>query len=185
MKVWVVAIFFLTKFAYGQEIVVSSIKHPEADFTHYVTYNWAVQVDYDTDDESYFLDDLMFKSDIREAVRNSLESLGYRPDATAPDLIVNFRVFEKKTMLNGFEGYGVNYWNPKEYSPESGRRVDVNAGTIILSIVDRRQGVLVWEGVASGLVTQGEFVKEEGKLREAVDLMMNQYGTRANEYTKR
>lgn len=185
MKVWVVAIFFLTKFAYGQEIVVNSIKHPEADFTRYMTYYWAVQVDYDTYDESYFLNDLMFKSDIREAVRNGLENLGYRADPSAPDLIVNFRVFEKKTRLNGFEGYGVNYWNPKEYSPESGRRAEVSAGTIILSIVDRKQGVLVWEGVASGLVTQGKFVKEEGKLREAVDMILNQYGMRANEYTKR
>lgn len=171
--------------AHAQEVAVKSFKQSEADFTQYKTYFWAVQASSETDDFSYFLDDLVLKSDIRDAVRNELETLGYTMDRLTPDLLINFRVIEKPTTLNGFDGYGVHYWKHDEYAPSTGDRIEVNAGTIILSIVDRREGVLVWEGIAEGLVAQNEFIKEEGKLREAISLIFKEFGLRASEYTKR
>src|SRR5688572_6099410 len=96
--------------AQAQDIVVQSFKHPEADFRQYQTYFWAGQASSETDEFSYFMNDLVLKSDIRDAVRTELESLGYSADRQTPDLLINFRVFEQPVKLNGFEGYGVDYW---------------------------------------------------------------------------
>jgi hypothetical protein len=184
-KIFLLAASLVMVSAQAQDIIVRSFKQSEADFTKYGSYFWAAQASSETDDFSYFMNDLVFKSDIRDAVRNELEALGYQADQVTPDLLINFRVFEKPATLNGFEGYGVHYWKNDEYLPSIGDRVEVSAGTIILSIIDRREGVLVWEGIAEGLVTQGEFIKEEGKLREAVNLIFKEFGVRASEYTKR
>ena len=54
-----------------------------------------------------------------------------------------------------------------------------------MSIIDRREKALVWQGFASGLLDDGEFSKDEGKVREAVKLILDEYGLTANEYTRR
>jgi hypothetical protein len=170
----------------AQEIAVRSHKNPDVDFTRFRTYTWAAQVDQKQDDSFYFLNDLVMKADIRDAVRSEMETRGYRQDGTNPDLLVNFRVFIRPVNLRGYHGYGSSYWSQSEYDPSSDMTsYDVDAGTLILSMLDRKSGILVWQGFASGLSDTGEFTRNEKKIREAVNLLFEDYGIRVSEYTKR
>jgi hypothetical protein len=167
----------------AQEITVRSFKADNVDFREYRTYFWAAQVDKQPDDDGYFLGDLFLKADIRDAVHEELESRGYNLDERNPDLLVNFRVFSTATSLRGLEGYGTSYWNKREiFSIHSGAdEIKVEAGTLIISLLDKRDSRLVWQGLAAGL----DDLKNEGKIREAVMNVFQEYSDRTSEYTKR
>jgi len=60
----------------------------------------------------------------------------------------------------------------------------VEPGTLLISLVDRKKGSLVWQGFASGLIDNNTFIKDEGKIREAVNLIFDEYGMRATDYDR-
>lgn len=179
-------LFMVAQITTGQEISVRSQKDPDTDFGKYTTYYWAEQVDKVLDEGRFFLNDLILKADIRNAVRAELDAHGYKLQPNNPDLIVNFRVFEKKTQLKGYQGYGSTFWGPHEYNAAFDNKiVEVEAGTLILCIVDRVSKVLIWQGMAFGLNDHDAFTKDEGKIREAISLLLDDYGIRVAEYTRR
>jgi hypothetical protein len=184
IKIFFVSLLLMTE-VYGQGLVVRSEKQPDVDFTKYKTYYWSEQVDSELDENSYFLNDLVLKSDLRDAVQSELNDRGYVSESIGPDLIINFRVFARPATLRGSEGYGRKYWSENEYAPAANRSIPVKAGTIIFSIVDRREANLVWQGYVSGLIGESGFTKDENKIRSAVNLVFQDYGLRASEYSKR
>jgi len=170
----------------AQEIVVRSVERPDNDFDRYKTYTWASQVDETLDAGNYFLNDLVLKADIRDAVKGELEGRGYKNEPESPDLLVNFRVFNEAVTLKGYESYGASYWGDVEFrTPADTTTHRVEPGTLIISMIDKKNGSIVWQGFASGLINNNEFIKEEGKVREAVHLIFEEYPHRATEYTKR
>lgn len=186
MFVSVSLLLMVAQITSGQEISVRSQKDPDTDFGKYTTYYWAEQVDKVLDEGHFFLNDLILKADIRNAVRGELDVRGYKFQPNNPDLIINFRVFEKKTQLKGYQGYGSTFWGPHEYKAALNNKIgEVEAGTLILCIVDRVSDVLIWQGVASGLNDEDAFARDEGKIREAISLLLDNYGIRVAEYTRR
>jgi hypothetical protein len=61
----------------------------------------------------------------------------------------------------------------------------VKAGTLLVSLVDRKKGAIVWQGFASGLIDNNQFIKDEVKIHEAVNLIFENYGMRADNYSKK
>jgi hypothetical protein len=172
--------------AQNKGITVESDQVLNTDFSKYKTFSFASMIDSDLEVGFYFLNDLIMKSQIREAVRDELLGLGYKFDRENPDLIVNFRVFEKPTTLKGYEGYGTSYWGGAKYRQISdSRSYDVKAGTILINFADTKTSQVVWQGFASGLIDNNKFIKDEGKIREAVNMIMDEYGHRAKEYTRK
>ena len=170
----------------AQEITVRSDRNSDVDFTRYSTYYWARQVVSEKDVPQYFLNDLVLKADVRDAVRGELDDRGYQFSETSPDLLINFRLFDRPTRLKGFQGYGFEYWDGTEFNPASDVKEHFfEAGTLIISIIDRREQALIWQGFAKGLAENEEFTKDEGKIREAVKLIFDEYGLTASKYTRR
>jgi hypothetical protein len=123
---------------------------------------------------------------IRDAVKAELMGLGYGLQSQEPDLIVNFRVFEKPVTIKGFEGYGASYWGNQQFRGISeSASYDVDAGTLLVSLADRESGQVVWQGFASGLINNDSFIKDEGRIREAVNMIFDEYNQRAKEYTRK
>lgn len=179
-------VLFAALTALGQEISVFSQQDPDTNFGTYTTYFWADQVEKGSDEGNFFMNDLFLKSDIRDAVRRELDARGYRLEPNNPDLIINFRVFAQKARLRGNLGYGSTFWGQDEFDPTQGVKTgEVEPGTLILCMVDRDRNVLVWESRASGLTEAGAFLKDEGKIREAVTLMFENYNVPVEEYTRR
>lgn len=170
----------------AQTITVESDRRLEKDFSEYKTFYWSSQADAWLDEGMYFLNDLGMKAVIRDAVKGELMGLGYQMQSHEPDLIVNFRVFEQPVTLKGYEGYGESYWTDERYREiDDAKTHEVEAGTLLISMADRESGKVVWQGFASGLIDSNKFVKEEGKIREAVNLVFEEFDERAKEYTRR
>jgi len=189
-------LLFLAAATYAQKITVRSEQAPDIDFNKYKTFTWASQVSNQLEAGIYFLNDLVLKAQVRDAVKSELLGLGYQmaEGNTQPDLIVNFRVFDQPVKLMGPETYGNDYWGTtgttsgvtsNGYDVISNEEYDVPAGTLLLSLADRENGKVIWQGFASGLIDNNQFIKDEGKIHEAVNLIFNEYGQRAKEYTRK
>ncbi len=169
---------------FAQTITVRSDR-ADVDFSGYKTFDWADQVDDQLDSGYYFLNDLILKAQIREAVRNELMGLGYALTDNDPDLIVNFRVFDRPVTLRSMSDYGNGYWSDSYKNLRDETEYEVEAGTLLVSLVDRKTGTLVWNGFASGLIDNDQFIKDEGKVIEAVSMIFEEYNQRAREYTRK
>ena len=172
--------------ANAQTINVKADRNLDTDFSKFNTFYFASQADAWLDEGMYFLNDLHMKAMVRDAVKAELMGLGYDLQSSDPDLIVNFRVFDEPVTLKGYSGYGTSYWGDERYrEPEDTTSYDVEAGTLLISMADRESGRVVWQGFASGLIQNNEFIKEEGTIREAVNLIFEEFNQRAKEYTRK
>ena len=170
---------------FGQTVTVRS-DHADVDFSGYKTFDWADQVDNQLDSGFYFLNDLILKAQVREAVRNEMMGLGYELSDNSPDLIVNFRLFDKPARLQSMEDYGDDYWGATSYTNiGENTTYEVDAGTLVVSLIDRKSGKVVWNGFASGLIDNDQFIKDEGRVIEAVTMIFDDYNENAREFTRK
>ena len=186
VSVWLLSLgFFFSVDA--QNITVESDQATDTDFGNYQTFYWSSQADAWLDEGGiYFLNDLGMKAIVRDAVKSELMGLGYQMQSHEPDLLVNFRIFDKPVTLKGYEGYGTSYWGDERYHEISDTAsYNVEAGTLLVSIADRKSGRVVWQGFASGLIENNVFIKEEGKIRETVNMIFEEFDQRAKEYTRK
>ena len=88
--------------------------------------------------------------------------------------------------LKGYEGYGTSYWGDERYrEAEDTTSYNVEAGTLLLSMADRESGKVVWQGFASGLIKDQTFIKDESTIRQAVNMIFEEFDQRAKEYTRK
>ncbi|QJW91529.1 DUF4136 domain-containing protein [Spirosoma taeanense] len=165
----------------AQNVTVDADKKLNTDFSKYKTYTWASQVDNQLDPGLYFLNDLALKKRIRDAVAFALDGRGYKFTRQSPDLLVNFRVFDKAATVKGYTGYGSTYFGSNEVrDPEDVTTFDIKPGSIVVNLVDVKTGQVVWRGLATGLTNTNGFDRDENKIKQAVNLIFEQYSFRAD-----
>jgi hypothetical protein len=181
------ALLFTVAGIQAQTIRVRSEAAENMNFAKYKTFTWASQVSSELDPGLYFLNDLSMKSQVREAVKAELMGRGYREIPGDADLVVNFRVFDKATKIKSMEDYGSDYWGETQFTgiSETIPSVDIEAGTLLLSLADRAQGKVIWQGFASGLIDNNQFVKDEVKVREAVKLIFENFNHTVTDYSRK
>ncbi len=166
--------------AQNQNVRVNANKKLNHDFSKYKTFAYASQVDNKLDEGYYFLNDLVLKDQIRKAVSYELESRGYKKMSGAADLLINFRVFDKPTKIEGYTGYGTTYFGTNEVrEPEDVQTFELQPGSLIVNIVDTKTGQMVWRGFASGLMDGNVFNKKEDMVKRAVHLIFEEYDFKA------
>ncbi len=161
-------------------MIVNSDKALNTDFSKYKTFGFASQVQ--TKNGLFFLNDYVLKNLIKHDVWHELETRGYDMAQQNPDLIVNFRVFDKPVEIKGFAGgTETGYWGTEEFRDvDSQRTYKLDAGSIIIQMADRTTGKMVWQGYASGITDGKVFDKDREKIAEAVSLIFNEYNNRAD-----
>lgn len=164
----------------AQNVTIDADKKLNTDFSKYKTYTWASQVDNKLDPGFYFLNDLELKDRIRQAVAFEMDGRGYKFQRDSPDLIVNFRVFDKPAKIEGYDGYGTTYFGNELREPEDMKTIDAKAGSIIVNLIDRKTGQSVWRGLASGLTNENGFDRDHNKIKEAMNLIFEKYEYRAD-----
>lgn len=182
---FVAMLAFATNLAQAQKqnVTVDSEAKPNIDFSKYKTYVWASQVDNKLDPGLYFLNDLVLKKQVRDAVGFSMDGRGYKFTRQNPDLIVNFRVFDQATTIKGYTSAGSDYFSPGELQSLGDEQdIKVQPGTILINIIDNKTDQAIWQGLASGLTTDNGFDRQQGKIREAVNLIFNKYPYRADKF---
>ncbi|WP_338872089.1 DUF4136 domain-containing protein [Spirosoma sp. SC4-14] len=180
---FIAALALASSLTQAQTVTVNSEAKPNTDFSKYKTYVWASQVDSKLDPGLYFLNDLVLKKQIRDAVAFSMDGRGYKFNRQNPDLIVNFRVFDQPTTIKGYTGAGSDYFTPGEIQTLGDEQdIKVQPGTILINLVDTKTDQAIWTGLASGLTSDNGFDRQQGKIREAVNLIFNKYPYRADSY---
>ncbi|MBO3271006.1 DUF4136 domain-containing protein [Hymenobacter defluvii] len=160
---------------------VSTTDNSDAvDFTKYKTYSWASQVR-DEGNTVYFLNDLVFKAMVRDAVDHEMVSRGYTYSPSGGDLLLNFRVFDQPTEIRSNENLGTGYWGANEtYAYNTRNQVKLDRGSILVQMIDRNKSVEVWQGYASGLTNGNAFDKDKNKVYTAVGQIFNKYEYRGD-----
>lgn len=180
---FITALCLTASFTQAQDVIIDSETQPNVDFGKFKTYAWASQVDSKLDSGQYFLSDLALKKQIRDAVSYAMDGRGYKFTRQNPDLIINFRVFDKPTTMKGYTGGNSGYFNASEVQGIiDEQEIQVKEGTILVNIVDTKTDQAIWRGLASGLTSNNSFNRQEGKVREAVNLIFNRYEYRADKY---
>ncbi len=184
--VFLVIIAWVGGRANAQDVTVETDRRLNHDFTQYDSFHWTSQVDMELDEGNYFLNDLVMKSYVRDAVRAEMLGLGYRQDPANADLLVSFRVFDKAVRLKRYDDYGDTYFGKGQYRMiDDAAAYHVEAGTLLISLIDRKEGAIVWQGFASGLINNDEFIKDEVSIHEAVNLIFQEFSPLLRDYTRR
>lgn len=112
-----------------------------------------------------------------------MDGRGYALKQQSSDLLVNFRVFDKPTTIKGYVNQGTDYFSPGEVQSLGDEQdIKVQSGTILVNLVDNKTDQVIWTGLASGLTSDNGFDRQQGKIREAVDLIFKQFPFRADSY---
>jgi hypothetical protein len=176
---FVAALALATSLTQAQTITVDSELRPNIDFSHYKSYVWASQVENKLDPKN----SVILKKQVQDAVGYALDGRGYTFIPQSPDLLVNFQVFDQPTTIKGYVGADAGYVTPGEGPGlNSDKDISVNAGTILVNLIDTKTDQVVWQGLASGLTSSDGFDRQKGKVREAVNLIFNKYPYRADKF---
>jgi len=113
-------------------------------------------------------------------VEEALEGRGYK-NAVNPDLLVTYRVLEKKAQFKGYRNDSPTRVNTGEVrQPSDTVTYALEPGTLMIGLIDTKTSQLVWEGFASGLATDNMFTTDETKIKQAVNLIFDKFKYRAD-----
>ncbi|MBW8184398.1 DUF4136 domain-containing protein [Shewanella nanhaiensis] len=158
----------------------SSDYDPAANFSDVKTYAW---VEKKTQDGSYHLDGLMDQR-VRSAVDSQLSLKGVKlTDPTTADVLVNYLTkVDKKINVDTFNtNYGYNpYYGPRwgmsgsMHTQTTVREYEV--GTLILDMVDRESGKLIWRGSVADTIRDKNTPEERIEVvNQAIAAMLMNY----------
>ncbi len=161
---FVAALALTTSLLQAQKITVNTETTPNIDFSKYKTYTWASQVDSKLDPGLYFLNDLVLKKQIRDAVGFSMDGRGYKFQRQNSDLLVNFRVFDRPATIKGYTNSGSGYFGPGELQSLGDEKdIKVQPGSVLVNLVDTKNDRVIWTGVASGLTSSTDLIARRRK----------------------
>ena len=167
------ALLFLTAaigVAHSQELVAMD-ERPGTDFERYETYSWTENVV--NADAGAYLNNRVLKSTIQDAIEYELEARGYENKDNNADMLINFRVFEEPTE---FQGYVDSDLDEGEFiEAEDAKTYQLEAGTLLIQLMDKEEGTVVWQGFASGIMDGEVFDKSPERIKEAVHEIFDKY----------
>lgn len=122
---------------------------------------------------------------VRDAVLSALTTRGYRENAAAPDFLVSYQITVRDAgpgdicqMRNDVFGrYAFHEVEVCQVRGAPGDSRPVRKGTLIVFAVDRRNGVLLWQGVAEG--SARSLAEARTRLRAAIASLFRDFPARA------
>lgn len=194
---FIVVLAFITTPLLAQNYTVTSDKDLSAPFDKYKTYAWAKSIN-SAKSLAYAVNDAILKTAIRDAVAHEMAAREFKMKQQNPDILVNFRVFDKPVEMTGYEGYfrDAEYWGTDEVrnnnlgliprasttgTNDRGTEYYFDKGTILVQLVDAKKGVVVWQGYASGLTDGNVFDKNTEHVAKAINLVFEELDLVLNE----
>jgi hypothetical protein len=118
---------------------------------------------------------------IKHSISDELEARGYRENAAAPDLLVAYRVLERQARIKGYlsdEPTMVGATEVRE--PKDTTSYTIEPGTLLISLIDKKSGEVIWDGFASGLSENNAFVTDDARIKESVHLILEKFAYRGD-----
>ena len=154
--------------------------NPNADFSQYETYGFFDPLA--TDQQGY---ESLLSSFLKVAVAQEMDQRGYAY-SDSPDLLINFYALTKEKVRSRSVPTGAyyGYRDPFFYDPWVGypayetRIEQYTQGTLTIDVVDPKSKTLVWEGTATGRVTDEAIRNLEQSVDKAVSVIMADFPAR-------
>ena len=127
-------------------VKVHTMQDDTVDFSKYKTFCWLQGCEFTFSGPSY-LDDSLWRETMKEAIIDELEAKGFVRDENNPDLLIDFYIsVEQKTSV----AYRpIDEYN--DYIPlPADEIITYLEGTMIIDIVDKTQGKMVWRSESIG-----------------------------------
>lgn len=155
-------------------------KDNTTNLNQYQTYEWVFNKEMIPENQVLVDGNLMLvynnmtaNKAVKDAIETQMEANGFTRTSENPDMLVNFRVFEKPTELRTFRDNERSYlgFGP---STTSSTMVPVKAGTILVDFIDAETGVNIWQGFASGAFDVAD-MKNVSNLEAKVIAIFNEW----------
>ena len=172
----------------SQNVVVGADNSFKTSLNDYSTYAWSKNIDqipssgiYVSPTGVYVFNNESVRSKIKDAIEYELSAKGYKKDETNPDLLVLFTVTERPGTLRTYNGYQmVNSGADSVRTPQNVETTNVDAGTLIINIIDAKSGAVAWQGYASGILKPG-MLNDESQVRQAVASIFSKFDYNAKQ----
>jgi Domain of unknown function (DUF4136) len=157
------------------------------NFRHYRTFAFLQGVDGTGVDSAAALDET-----VRDAIQTHLRAQGYKLNQRRPDLLISYRVFDGAMRFTGYNQQELTQWVRKEVvededTPSDERqgydrvRYLLNDGTLLITLIDHKNGRAVWQGYASN-VTARQGSQASVVMRRAVRSIFDRYRVLSEDY---
>ena len=151
--------------------------NPKTDFSAMRTYDWMPRPNapVSSDPETARRDEAV-DSYIVNCVEEELASKGITRNTSTPDFLITYHgLLQDKVNISDFSrslSDRLRLWGGVSGNID----VHMNAGTLVLDVVNPRTKVLIWRGAAEGTLDRNISMKEEQKIiRHAVDKLIGDF----------
>lgn len=174
--------------ARSQNVVIGADNSFKTSLNDYSTYAWSQNIGqipsgaiYVSPSGVYIFNNESVRSRIKGAIQYELGARGYKLEENNPDLLVLFTVTERPGNLRTYNGYQmVDNGADSTRTSQDATTTHIEAGTLIVNIIDAKSGAVAWQGFASGIL-KPEMVNDESQVRQAVASIFNRFNFRAKQ----
>jgi hypothetical protein len=163
----------------SKDYLVESDYSYSGNFKKYKTYSFI-------DQQRLDLDSLIPEDLIMSIIKNRMSLLGYKHSDDKPNLLIGFRMYYDNFKFNGWKQPEIEVWLEEHgYVKEQFDKVKYNLqeGTLMILLVDRRMNKTVWQGYNSGLIDINS-LENERFIKGSVRLIFDKYRVFAEGYLK-
>ncbi len=169
-------------FAGKAQVKVGADNSFQAPLKDYKTYSWSQDIDRIPQDAIFVgangilvYNNETTRGTIKKDIANELESKGYKYVPSGGDMFVIFTVTENPGTLRTYNGYQmIDMGLDSVRTPENVEHTKIEAGTLIINLIDSKSGKVAWQGYASGLM-KADMINDDMKVREAVASIFNEF----------
>ena len=132
------------------------------------------------------LDSLIPEELIANTIKNRMAMLGYKYSEEKPNLLISFRMYYNDFKFNGWKQPEIEVWLEEHgFVKEQFDKVKYNMqeGTLMILLVDRKMNKTVWQGYNSGLIDINT-MENERFIKGSVRLIFDKYRVFADGYLK-
>lgn len=172
----------------SQNVMVGADNSFKMSLNDYSTYAWSKNIEQIPSDQIYVSPTGMYvfnnesvRSKIKDAIEYELSAKGYKKEESDPDLLVLFTVTERPGNLVTYNGYQmVNDGADSVRTPQNVATTNIDAGTLIIDIIDAKSGAVAWQGYASGIL-KPDMLNDESQVRQAVASIFSKFDYKAKQ----
>lgn len=158
--------------ACSPQIRVYSDSDPDYDLWTYKSFDWGQRVDIEAGRNPLQYNELNDKR-IKTAVRDQLESRGYVFQENDSELMLHYHIIVDNKSAIVPEPYGYRYGS---YFMRSGANVHYyREGTLILDLMERNTGNLIWRGWAVADIDNIEPEEVDKVIKQAVERIFTKF----------
>ena len=180
--------FTALSFAVKAQVKVGADNSFKALINDYKTYSWTQDIDQIPQSQIFagpsgvlIFNNESVRSRIKSAIEYELSAKGFKKSENNPDILVLFLVTEQPATLRTYNGYQIiNGGLDTVRTADNVQNTSIDAGTLLINILDAKSGKVAWQGYASGILKPG-MVNDETKVREAVSSIFKQFNFKAKQ----